>query len=143
VAPEHQASRIKKHLKKSIFKDFKNLLSLGKRSLKSIHKTLGRFLLSPNSLLVATDTFSEIPLSARNHLNKKVLKRKTINFLYKKPKNWFLQVVKKITSDKKLSAGVDENIYETFDSKFSEFKTTFINLYKKYSWKLRIARLVH
>jgi len=72
VAPEHQASRIKKHLKKSIFKDFKNLLSLGKRSLKSIHKTLGRFLLSPNSLLVATDTFSEIPLSASlNFENKK------------------------------------------------------------------------
>jgi len=122
-----------KRLKKTLFKDFKSLLSLGKRSIKSIHKTLGRFLLNPNSLLLATDTSSEIPLTARNHLNKKILKRKTISFLYKKPKNWFLQVIAKNTYNKQLSGGVNNVIYDTLDSKLGEFRTTFINLYKKYS----------
>ena len=143
VAPEHPGLRMDKRLKKTLFKDFKSLLSLGKRSIKSIHKTLGRFLLNPNSLLLATDTSSEIPLTARNHLNKKILKRKTISFLYKKPKNWFLQIIAKNTYNKQLSGGVDNVIYDTLDSKLGEFRTTFINLYKKYSWKLRIARLVH
>lgn len=71
---------------------------------------------------------AEFSLVNRAHLTLRVLKRKFMSFLYKKPKFVLLKLLKTGFLKKKNK---------------KRKRITLINLYKKYAWKLRCARYVH
>lgn len=143
VVCEDKKKRLKRYLKRGIFKEFKKESILNKRSLSESFSVLNRFLINPATFLNISESFHEIPLASRNHLNKKTLKRKVIGFLYKKPKNVLLKVKSRLQKSRGVVTETRKGVSETFGKFYKKSKTLFVNLYKKYSWKLRMARLVH
>ena len=121
---------------------FKQIFFSAKRALKATTRSLYNFIPPIMSIVSRAKQNAVFSLSNRTHLNLKTLKKKFYSFLYTRPKTYLLKLtrfIKPLDSTKSIH---NNNKKKSTRSK-NRKRTIFVNLYKRYAWKLRSARFVH